>query len=66
MFLKILILSIILVAFTMLALGVKLLFNKEASFTEHACAAEDGELNKIGGCAACEIQELANCSEKDK
>ena len=65
MFLKILILSIILVAFTMLALGVKLLFNKEASFTDHACAMEDGELNKVGGCAACEIQELANCSEKD-
>ncbi len=65
MFLKILLLSVILVAFTMLALGVKLLFNKEASFTEHACATEDGELNKIGGCAACEIQELANCSEKD-
>ena len=66
MFLKILILSIILVAFTMLALSVKLLFNREATFNEHACAAEDGELNKIGGCAACEIQELANCSEKDK
>ncbi len=66
MFLKILILSVILVAFTVLALGVKLLFNKEPSLSEHACAAEDGELNKLGGCAACEIQELANCSEKDK
>jgi len=65
MFLKILILSIILVAFTVLALGVKLFFNKEPSLSEHACAAEDGELNKLGGCAACEIQELANCSEKD-
>lgn len=38
MFLKILIVSVILVAFTMLALGVKLLFNKEATFSEHACA----------------------------
>ena len=66
MFLKILILSVILVAFTMLALGVKLLFNKEPSLSEHACAAEDGELNKLGGCAVCEIQELANCSEKEK
>jgi len=66
MFLKILILSVILVAFTMLALGVKLLFNKEVSISEHACAAEDGDLNSIGGCAACEIQELANCSDKEK
>lgn len=66
MFLKILILSVILVAFTMLALGVKLLFNREATFTEHACAMEDGELNKIGGCAGCEIKELANCDADGK
>lgn len=65
MFLKILILSIILVAFTILALGVKLLFNKEPSLSEHACAVEDGELNKLGGCAACDIQELTNCSVKE-
>ncbi len=65
MYLKILILSVIMVAFTVLALGVKLLFNKEPSLSEHACAAEDGELNKLGGCAACEIQKLAHCSEKE-
>lgn len=66
MFLKILILSVFLVAFTMLALGVKLLFNKEPSFTEHACAMEDEELNKTGDCTGCEIKELANCSEEVK
>jgi len=66
MFLKILILSIILVAFTILALGVKLLFNKEASFTGHACSLEDGNLNETGGCAGCGIQEVTNCSEKEK
>ncbi|NQU80333.1 MAG: hypothetical protein HQ543_02290 [Bacteroidetes bacterium] len=66
MFLKILILSVILVAFTMLALGVKLLFNRDATFTAHAYAMEDGELNKGGGCAGCEIKELANCAENEK
>lgn len=66
MFLKILIVSVILVAFTMLALGVKLLFNKEATFSEHACALEDGELNKAGDCGGCEIKELANCDENEK
>lgn len=65
MFLKLLILSIILVAFTMLALGVKLLFNRDATFSHHSCAAEDEELNKVGGCLGCEIKELANCTKKE-
>jgi hypothetical protein len=66
MFLKILILSVILVAFTMLALGVKLLFNKEATFTGHACSLENGKQNGIGGCAGCGIQEVTNCPEKEE
>jgi hypothetical protein len=65
MFLKILIVSVILVAFTMLALGIKLLFNKEASFSEHACALENGELNMDGSCASCKIKELANCKKNE-
>jgi hypothetical protein len=65
MFLKILILSVILLAFTMLALGVKLLFNKEATFTGHACSLEDGKLNETSGCVGCGIQDVANCSEKE-
>ncbi len=65
MFLKILILSVILVAFTMLALGVKLLFNKESSFTGHACSLDDGKVNESGGCAGCGIQEVTNCPEKE-
>lgn len=63
MLLKVFILSVILVAFTILALGVKLLFNREAAFTKHACAMKDGELGDVGACASCEIKELASCSE---
>jgi hypothetical protein len=65
MFLKILILSVILVAFTILALGVKLLFNKDAAFTGHACSTEGGKQNEINGCAGCGIQDVTNCTEKN-
>jgi hypothetical protein len=64
MFLKILILSVFLVAFTVMALGVKLFFNKKPSFNEHACTMEDEALNNEGGCASCEIKELVNCTEE--
>lgn len=66
MFLKLLIVSVILVAFTVLALGVKLLFNKEVTFTKHACALENSGLKKVGECAGCEIKELANCNENER
>jgi hypothetical protein len=66
MYLKILILSVILVAFIMLALGVKLFFDKDAEFTGHSCAGDDKDLNNVGGCASCEIKELANCTEDEK
>ena len=66
MYLKILILSVIMVAFTMLALGIKMLFNKDATFTVHSCSLEDGNLNETGGCAGCGIQEMTNCPEKIK
>ncbi|MDB4584056.1 hypothetical protein N9164_12950 [Draconibacterium sp.] len=58
--------SVILVAFTMLSLGVKLLFDKDATFSHHSCMLEDEELNNVGGCLGCQIKELANCVEKEK
>jgi hypothetical protein len=48
----------------MLALGVKLLFDKDATFTHHSCALEDEELNNVGGCLGCQIKDIANCTEK--
>ena len=66
MFLKIFIVSIILVAVTMLSLGIKLLFDKHAIFTYHSCSLDDGNLYKTGGCAGCGIQEVTNCPEKEK
>lgn len=67
MLIKILILSVILVAFTMLALGVKLFFDKNAEFTGHSCAGDSRESNKDGGgCGGCAIKKLANCVENEK
>jgi len=66
MFLKLFLVSVILVAFTMLALGVKLLFDRDASFTHHSCALEDEKLNNVGGCLGCQIKDIANCTEKEK
>ena len=56
MFLKTLIISVILVAIVMLALGVKLLFDKKATFTAHSCALDDGELSEDGVRMKCELK----------
>ncbi|RIJ49741.1 hypothetical protein D1614_03095 [Maribellus luteus] len=65
MYLKILIVTIILVAIMTLALGVKLLFNKDASFTGHACSFDESKLDQDGSCAGCGIQDITNCPEKE-
>lgn len=66
MFLKLFIVSVILLAFTMLALGVKLLFDRDVSFTHHSCALEEEKLNNVGGCLGCQIKDIANCAENEK
>ena len=63
MFIKVLIISVILVAIVILALGVKLLFDKNAKFSAHSCALEDGNLNEDGTCAGCDLKDLADCPE---
>ena len=65
MLLKTIIVSIILVAIIMLALGVKMLFDKNAEFTVHSCGLEDGEsLNDNGACSKCQLKDLADCPEE--
>ncbi len=63
MILKVLILSVIIVAFVMLALGVKMLFNRNAEFTVHSCSLESGDLDENGACAKCRLKDLADCPE---
>lgn len=66
MFIKLLIISVILVAIIMLALGVKLWFNPNAEFTAHSCALDDGTADAEGTCFKCQIKDLANCPENQK
>jgi hypothetical protein len=64
MFLKLLIISLVLMAFVVLALGVKLWFDPNAEFSSHSCALDNGELDETGACSKCQLKELTNCPEK--
>ncbi|OFY69785.1 MAG: hypothetical protein A2Y71_10160 [Bacteroidetes bacterium RBG_13_42_15] len=59
MFIKVLIISVVLVAIIMLTLGVKLLFDPNAKFTAHSCALDNGNLDKDGVCFQCQLRDLA-------
>ena len=50
----------------MLALGVKLLFNKDAEIKSHSCALEDDRLDKDEACSKCELKDLLDCPEIKK
>jgi len=64
MLIKLIIVSIILVAIVMLALGVKLLFDKNAEFKSHSCALNDDEHPANETCAKCQLKDFAQCTEK--
>jgi hypothetical protein len=64
MLLKVIIISIVLVAFVVLALGIKLLFDPDAEFTVHSCSLEEGKSSEDGSCLKCQLQDFANCPEK--
>jgi hypothetical protein len=63
MIIKTILISVILVAIIMLALGVKLLFDKDAEFTVHSCSLEDEGSGKDQTCSSCELKEIADCGE---
>ena len=50
----------------MLALGVKLLFNKDGEFTAHSCALDDSKSDKNVVCSKCELKDLVDCTENKK
>ncbi|WP_346856898.1 hypothetical protein [uncultured Draconibacterium sp.] len=64
MIIKTIIVTVVLVAIVMLALGVKLLFDKNAEFTTHSCALDsDNTLEKDEACAKCDLRDLVDCPE---
>lgn len=64
MIVKLIIISVILIAIVVLALGVKLWFNPDAEFSVHSCALEDGNLDEGEACFKCRLKDLADCPEK--
>lgn len=55
MILKTILISVILVAIVMLALGIKMLFDKNAKFTVHSCNLENNDPEHKGSCCKCGI-----------
>ena len=66
MIVKTVIITIILVAIIMIALGVKLLFDKNAEFTVHSCSLESGNTDQEGACYKCHEKDTGNCPLPDK
>jgi len=63
MLLKIIIISVVIVAFFVLALGLKQWFNPKAKPIAHSCSFDSGETKENSDCASCEIKEQAHCTE---
>ncbi len=64
MFIKLMIVSVIVVAVFMLAIGLKKLINPKAKFPPQSCALEENQnLDKDGACSLCQLKDLANCPE---
>ena len=62
--LKLFIISVILVAFVVLALGIKLWLDPKAEFNAHSCSAKTGDLDENGYCPNCQVK-VSNHSEKE-
>ncbi len=63
MFIKLILISFFLVGLVMLTLSIKLLFDKNATFTVHSCSTEPGADVTEGGCHSCQLKELTDCPE---
>jgi len=63
MFFKIFLISIVMVAIVMLALGVKMLFDPKATFEAHSCSMDPNKSSE--GCAACQVKEITDCNENE-
>lgn len=64
MLIKVFVISLILVAFVVLALGIKLWLDPNAKFEVHSCSLDSGDLDEDGACSKCQLKDLANCPEE--
>lgn len=63
MWLYLLILTIAITGFFALAMGLKLIFEKNASIDGPSCEIDATSKTGNPACAACKIKEIANCDE---
>lgn len=56
MIIKTILISVILVVIVMLALGIKMLFDKNAKFAVHSCNHETNDSEHKGSCCKCGIE----------
>lgn len=61
MFLKLLLISVILVAIMMLGLGIKLILSPKAEFKGGTCGMKN-EDGSVSGCSMCSADPSKNCS----
>ncbi|MCD6202537.1 MAG: hypothetical protein J7K46_12090 [Bacteroidales bacterium] len=66
MFIKLFIISLMMVSLVMLTPGIKMLFDRDAEFTIHSCSTGDGDNPEDGGCHSCELKELTQCRKMKK
>lgn len=62
MIIKTLIITVILVAIIMLALGIKMLFDKNAKFEVHSCSLDSDSTNNT--CYKCQVKDPEEYNEK--
>ena len=65
MIIKLVLISVFIVAVVMAALGIKMLFDRNARFEAHSCAPEGGSTGESGTCSSCGLKDLAKCAEKN-
>lgn len=65
MYFEILITTIVLVSIVMMALSVKLFFNKKAEFEMHSCSfdANEKSIEELD-CTSCQLKDIADCSQE--
>jgi hypothetical protein len=63
MIIKTILISVILVAIVMLALGIKMLFDKNAKFTVHSCSLEHEEIDSDDACYKCQLKNMSDCPD---
>ncbi|HDO27985.1 MAG TPA: hypothetical protein ENH02_07695 [Bacteroidetes bacterium] len=56
--------AMILIAFLMAAMGLKLIFNKNAEVAGESCHLDETPAGDGTACTNCQVQEIVNCKEK--